>query len=126
MNANHPANGVPFARRSTAASDPCGQAELPQGHSFNAALVYLAMALALARFSPRRATRRALIGLALGGSLLIALSRVWLGVHFPSDAAAGWLGGAAWAFTAAALFDRPAFDPAPGAVAAATAPTPED
>ena len=98
----------------------------PSGHSFNAALVYLAMALALARFSPRRATRRALIGLALGGSLLIALSRVWLGVHFPSDAAAGWLGGAAWAFTAAALFDRPAFDPAPGVVAAATALTPED
>ena len=33
---------------------------------------------------------------------------MWLGVHFPSDVIAGWLGGAGWAFAASALLYRPA------------------
>jgi undecaprenyl-diphosphatase len=48
------------------------------------------------------------IGCAVATSLLIALSRVWLGVHYPSDAVAGWLGGAGWAFIAPAVLYRPA------------------
>jgi undecaprenyl-diphosphatase len=48
------------------------------------------------------------IGAAILLSLAIAWSRVWLGVHFPSDVLAGWLGGAGWAFLAAALLQRPA------------------
>jgi len=43
-------------------------------------------------------------------SLLVAWSRVWLGVHFPSDVTAGWLGGAGWAFLATALLSRAARD----------------
>lgn len=85
-----------------------GGASFPSGHSFNAALVYVALALAFAALTPRRGLRRALIAGALVLSMAIALSRVWLGVHFPSDAVAGWCAGAAWAFTAAALLDRPA------------------
>jgi len=87
-----------------------GGASFPSGHSFNAALVYLALALA---FGTGPANRRALAAGAMALSFAIALSRVWLGVHFPSDALAGWLGGTAWAFTAAALFDRPARAAAP-------------
>jgi undecaprenyl-diphosphatase len=41
-------------------------------------------------------------------TLLIALSRVWLGVHYPTDAIAGWLGGCGWAFLASAVLDKPA------------------
>jgi undecaprenyl-diphosphatase len=85
-----------------------GGASFPSGHSFNAALVYLALALAFGGPGAAPSVRRTLIGGAIALSLAIALSRVWLGVHFPSDALAGWLGGMAWAFTAAVLLDRPA------------------
>jgi undecaprenyl-diphosphatase len=82
-----------------------GGASFPSGHSFNAALVYLALALA---FVPEGRRRWAACATAMALSLAIAVSRVWLGVHYPTDALAGWLGGTAWAFTAAALLDRPA------------------
>jgi len=80
----------------------------PSAHSFNSAVVYIAMALAFAAISPRRSVRWTVIGVALGLTLLVALSRVWLGVHYPSDAIAGWLGGAGWAFLASAVLYAPA------------------
>jgi undecaprenyl-diphosphatase len=80
----------------------------PSGHSFNSAVVFLAIALAFAAMSPRRSVRWTIIVSAVALTWLISLSRVWLGVHFPSDVIAGWLGGASWAFLAAAALDRPA------------------
>lgn len=80
----------------------------PSGHSFNSAVVFLAVALAFASMSPRRSVRWTIIASAVALTWLIAFSRVWLGVHFPSDVIAGWLGGASWAFLAAAVLDRPA------------------
>lgn len=80
----------------------------PSGHSFNAAVVFIALGLAFAALSRRRAVRWTIIGSAVALSLLIALSRVLLGVHYPSDVLAGWLGGAGWAFLATALLHRPA------------------
>ncbi|MGF7152565.1 phosphatase PAP2 family protein [Novosphingobium gossypii] len=85
-----------------------GGNSFPSGHSFNAAVVYIAMALAFAALSKRPAVRRTVIGTAMALSLAIAWSRVWLGVHWPTDVIAGWLGGAGWAFLAAALLPRPA------------------
>lgn len=85
-----------------------GGESFPSGHSFNAAVVYIAMAIAFAALSRRHSVRYTLIGVAMVMSALVAWSRVLLGVHFPSDAVAGWLGGAAWAFTAAALLYKPA------------------
>lgn len=85
-----------------------GGQSFPSGHSFNAAVVYIAAGLALAALSPRNDVRRTVIGAAMALSLVIAWTRVWLGVHFPSDVVAGWLGGAAWAFSASALLYRPA------------------
>ena len=67
-----------------------------------------AIALAFAAMSPRRSVRWTLVGTAIVLSIAIAISRVWLGVHFPTDVAAGWLGGAGWAFLASALLHRPA------------------
>ncbi|MCJ2177100.1 phosphatase PAP2 family protein [Novosphingobium album (ex Hu et al. 2023)] len=84
-----------------------GGYSFPSGHSFNAALIYLAMALTFAALSQRRSVRFMLIASAVVMSMAIAWSRVWLGVHWPSDVMAGWLGGAGWALMAHALFHRP-------------------
>ena len=84
-----------------------GGASFPSGHSFNSAVVYMGIALTVASFSPRRSVRWTLIAGAGVITALIAVSRVWLGVHYPSDALAGWLGGMAWAFTASAVLYHP-------------------
>lgn len=88
-------------------TDAGGQS-FPSGHSFNAAVVYIAIALAFAAMSPKRSVRWTLVSLAIVLSMGVAVSRVWLGVHFPSDVMAGWLGGAGWAFLAVAMLQRPA------------------
>lgn len=85
-----------------------GGMSFPSGHSFNAALGLIAVALAFATFSAKRGVRWTIIGAAVAMSLVVAWSRVWLGVHFPTDVIAGWLGGAGWAFLAAALLYPPA------------------
>lgn len=85
-----------------------GGDSFPSGHSFNSAVVFIAMALAFATLSSREAVRLTVIGAALAVSMAIAWSRVWLGVHFPSDVIAGWFGGAGWAFLACGLLQGPA------------------
>lgn len=85
-----------------------GGNSFPSGHSFSSAVVYIGMALAFAALSRRHSVRYTLIGAAMAVSLAVAWSRVMLGVHFPSDVVAGWLGGAGWAFLAEALLYKPA------------------
>jgi Membrane-associated phospholipid phosphatase len=85
-----------------------GGNSFPSGHSFNSAVVYIAMALAFAAMSRRQPVRITIVAAALLVSMATAWSRVWLGVHWPSDVVAGWLGGAGWAFLASALLYRPA------------------
>lgn len=85
-----------------------GGMSFPSGHSFNSALGFIAVALAFATFSAERSVRWTIVGAAVAMSLVVAWSRVWLGVHFPTDVIAGWLGGAGWAFLAAALLYPPA------------------
>jgi undecaprenyl-diphosphatase len=84
-----------------------GGASFPSGHAFNSAVVYIAIALAFATLSARGSVRLTIIATAIVLSLFVAWTRVWLGVHFPSDVIAGWLGGAGWAFLAAGLLQRP-------------------
>ena len=102
-----------------------GGQSFPSGHSFNSAVVYIAIALAFAALSPRQSVRLTVIGIAVALTMLVSLSRVWLGVHYPSDAIAGWLGGAGWAFLATALLYRPAKAVVNQAEEQLEAPTPE-
>ena len=85
-----------------------GGESFPSGHSFSAAVVWIGMAIAFAALSQRHSVRYTIIGAAMVLSAAVAWSRVMLGVHFPSDVVAGWLGGAGWAFLAAAMLYKPA------------------
>jgi undecaprenyl-diphosphatase len=81
---------VPHLTASTGAS-------FPSGHAMVAAAVYLTIGLMLAETQKRRAVRVYLMLFFITLVLLIGSSRVYLGVHWPSDVLAGWTIGAAWA-----------------------------
>ncbi len=72
-------------------------ASFPSGHSMLSAVVYLTLGGLLARVHPRRRIKAFLLGLAVLLTMAVGASRVYLGVHWPSDVLAGWCGGAAWA-----------------------------
>ena len=72
-------------------------ASFPSGHAMNSAVVYLTLGALLARAEKDRAVRLYLISVAIMLTLIIGSSRVYLGVHWPSDVIAGWCVGASWA-----------------------------
>ncbi len=69
----------------------------PSGHSMMSAVVYLTLAALVARLMEQRRLKAYVLAVALGLTMLVGLSRVYLGVHWPSDVLAGWSAGAAWA-----------------------------
>src|SRR5438445_1626238 len=74
-----------------------GSASFPSGHSMLALVTYLTLGALLARFMARRRSRTYCIAVSLLLALLVGLSRVYLGVHYPTDVLAGWSAGLAWA-----------------------------
>jgi undecaprenyl-diphosphatase len=72
-------------------------ASFPSGHAMNSAITYLTMGVLLARAEEDRRVRIYLLSVAIGLTLSIGFSRVYLGVHWPSDVVAGWCVGGAWA-----------------------------
>ncbi len=69
----------------------------PSGHSANSAIVYLTLAGLASQVTQDRATRRYLLAVAILLVGAIGCSRVYLGVHWPSDVLAGWSFGTLWA-----------------------------
>lgn len=69
----------------------------PSGHAMGSAIVYFTVAYLVARLERRRWTRAVTIFTALLLVLLISVSRLYLGVHYPSDVLAGMVIGLAWA-----------------------------
>ena len=69
----------------------------PSGHAMMAAVTYLTLGSILAEIAPGRATKIYVLGVAVLITLMVGVSRIYLGVHWPSDVLAGWCAGFAWA-----------------------------
>lgn len=69
----------------------------PSGHATNSAVVFLTLGALLARAQTTRPTRAYVVAVALLFTVLIGCSRVYNGVHWPTDVIAGWAIGGSWA-----------------------------
>jgi undecaprenyl-diphosphatase len=94
---------VPHLAEATSAS-------FPSGHSASAAAIYLTLAALVARESKDRFVRNYAFFVAVALAIVVGASRVYLGVHYPTDVVGGLSFGAAWAaivFIAARRLERP-------------------
>lgn len=78
-------------------------ASFPSGHSMMSAVVYLTLAVMVARTQSRGAVRLYFLTIAMLLTLGVGVSRVYLGVHWPTDVLAGWALGTAWAMLCVAV-----------------------
>jgi undecaprenyl-diphosphatase len=76
---------------------PVSTSSFPSGHAMLAAVVYPTLGALLARLADRWWERVYFLTAAGVLAVLVGASRVYLGVHYPSDVLAGWAAGAAWA-----------------------------
>lgn len=68
----------------------------PSGHSANSAIVYLMLGMMLARVEASYAAKVLIFAVCMSLTLMVGLSRLYLGVHWPTDVLAGWAVGATW------------------------------
>jgi undecaprenyl-diphosphatase len=69
----------------------------PSGHSMLSAVVYLTLGSLLAATTQQTVLRIYVLAVAVLLSVIVGVSRVYLGVHYPTDVLAGWVAGLGWA-----------------------------
>ena len=90
----------------------------PSGHASLSMTAYGILAVLVSRSFLPRATQLVVFGVVVALVFLIGLSRVWLGVHYPSDVIAGWVAGATVVLVYASFTRGVSREPAEAAVAA--------
>lgn len=75
----------------------------PSGHATVSAVAYLTLGALLAEMAESRGQNVLYLGSAVLLTVMVGLSRVYLGVHYPTDVLAGWSIGAGWALACAML-----------------------
>ena len=78
-------------------------ASFPSGHSMLSTTVYLTLATLISTLEPRRPTKVLAFAVAVMVMIAVGFSRIYLGVHWPSDVLAGWCAGAGCALAASSI-----------------------
>jgi len=78
----------------------------PSGHAFLSAVTFLTLGALLARVQREPGLKAYMLGVAIALTIVVGLSRLYLGVHWPTDVLAGWCAGAAWAILCWSAADR--------------------
>ncbi|MGG4044050.1 MULTISPECIES: phosphatase PAP2 family protein [Paenibacillus] len=78
----------------------------PSGHSMAAFALYGTLTYLLWRHIPSLAGRIAMIVIGVALTLLIGISRIYLGVHYPSDVFGGYLASATWLMLSIYIFEK--------------------